>query len=390
LHVVRVIVVGAGIGGVTTALALQRDEHEVVVLERAAEPSHLQAGSGMQITPNALNALEWAKPGLVEEVTDSGVVLEHMDFRTDRGHLLVEWPVGDWAREANVGCTVAIRRGDLHGIISRAVREGTLRFGSACTEFEQDDDEVRVRLADGSVETGDILVGADGVQSSVRRALLDDGQPDPAGYASIVGFAKWDGDFPGPGRMSQFMGKGLRIVAFHVDPTTVCWVGYIGDRAAVNRDASPKDEALGAFGGWPDPLRPLIEAAPGDGVRRLEGFARAPVERWGDGRATLLGDAAHPMVVFGQGANQAIEDAIVLSRSLSHDDDPTAALRGYEAKRIARTAPLTRLARRTVSMFHWRNPLLSVLRDRVIIPVYFKSVVPGKQRELYEYRASGE
>jgi 2-polyprenyl-6-methoxyphenol hydroxylase-like FAD-dependent oxidoreductase len=73
---------------------------------------------------------------------------------------------------------------------------------------------------------------------------------------------------------------------------------------------------------------------------------------------------------------------------VARQGDPSAALRDYEAKRIARTAPLTRLARRTVSMFHWRNPLASFLRDRVIVPVYFKSVVPGKQRALYAYRAS--
>jgi 2-polyprenyl-6-methoxyphenol hydroxylase-like FAD-dependent oxidoreductase len=262
-------------------------------------------------------------------------------------------------------------------------------FGAACTAFEQDGDQVRVRLADGSVEAGDVLIGADGVQSSVREALLGDGSPEPAGYSSIVGFAEWDNDaILGPGRMSQFMGDGLRIVAFHVDPTTVCWVGYIGDRAARHRDASPKDEAQLAFQGWPEPIGALIEATPQEAARRLEGFARRPVERWGHGRVTLLGDAAHPMVVFGQGANQAIEDAVVLARSVARQGDPSAALRDYEAKRIARTAPLTRLARRTVSMFHWRNPLASFLRDRVIVPVYFKSVVPGKQRALYAYRAS--
>jgi 2-polyprenyl-6-methoxyphenol hydroxylase-like FAD-dependent oxidoreductase len=384
----RAIVVGAGIGGVAAALALQREGIETIVFERAAEPSHVQVGSAMQITPNALGALEWARPGLLDELIAAGVILEHMDFRTRRGDLIADWPVGEWGREAAGGCTIIVRRGDLHQAMLRRVESGTVHFGLACVGFEQGDHEVRAELDDGSVETGDVLIGADGVQSTIRAELLGDGAPDPAGYTTSVGFASWDGDPLDSGRMYQFIGNGMRIVTFQIDTKTVSWIGYIGTRVGLDGGAPPKLEALRAFEDWPSPLGALIEATPDDGVTKMESFARAPVKHWGRGRATMLGDAAHPMVTFGQGANQAIEDAIVLSRSLKEEPDAAAALRAYEAKRIDRVASLTTLARRTVWMLHWSNPVASLLRDRAILPIFSKSVIPAKQKELYAYRAS--
>jgi 2-polyprenyl-6-methoxyphenol hydroxylase-like FAD-dependent oxidoreductase len=384
----RAIVIGAGIGGVTAALALQRNGVEAIVFERAAEASHTRVGSGMQLAPNGLKALESVRPELVDEITGSGVILEHMVFRTWRGDVLADWPIGDWGRRSAGSCTVGIRRGQLQELVANGLEEGTVRFGSACAGFEQDDREVRVRFEDGLEERADVLVGADGLQSVVRRELLGDGPPDPAGYASFLGFVPSDGVFSERGQMRQYIGHGLRFVVFHVDSETVCWVAYIGTRVAQKGGESAKSEVLRAFDGWPEPLRALIERAPEEGVRKSEGFARKPVERWGQGRVTLLGDAAHPMASFGQGANQAIEDAIVLVRCLDEERDVAAALRAYETKRIGRTASLTRTAKSAVHMLHWNNPLASLLRNRVILPVFSNTVLPKMQMKLYAYKAS--
>jgi 2-polyprenyl-6-methoxyphenol hydroxylase-like FAD-dependent oxidoreductase len=387
----RVIVIGAGIGGATAALGLQRNGVEVKVFDRAAEPTHTYVGSGMQLAPNGLNALNWVQPGLVDAVTRSGVILEHMEFRGWRGNLLADWPIGDWGRKAG-RYTVGIRRGQLQQLVSSALDEGTIQFGRGCAGFEQDDREVRVRFEDGSEEHADVLVGADGVQSVVRRELLGDGGPEPAGYTSLVGFVPPDGDLLEHERLRQFIGHGLRLVVFHVDPETLCWVGYVGARVAArvapDGGASAKADAVRAFEGWPSALGALIERTPGDGVWKSEGLARGPVDRWGRGRVTLLGDAAHPMVSFGQGANQAIEDAVVLVRSLLDERDEVAALRTYETKRIPRTATLTRTAWRSVKMLHWNNPVAAMLRDRIIIPAVSKTVLPKLQTSTYTYRAS--
>ena len=383
----RAIIIGGGIGGATAALALQSTDVEVAVYDAAAEASHTWVGSGMQIAPNGLAALDWVRPGLADEIIGSGVVLDHMEFLSSRGELLAEWPIGEWGRAAG-GCTVTIRRGDLQQYISRDVDEGTIRYGHKCAGFEQDDDGVRVRFENGHEDRADVLVGADGLRSRVREQLLDDGAPDAAGYTSYIGVVPADESLVELHRMKQYIGHGRRFVIFHVDLKTICWVGYVGADVPRESGDAPKEDVIKAYDGWPHVLGALVYMTPGAEIRKSESFARKPVRSWTHGRVTLLGDAAHPMVSFGQGANQAIEDAVVLSRCLAEDGDPLAALKSYEKKRIDRTSRLVKIAGTSVNVLQWDNPVASMVRNRVMFPLFTKTVLPKTQTELYSYRAS--
>jgi 2-polyprenyl-6-methoxyphenol hydroxylase-like FAD-dependent oxidoreductase len=383
----RAIIIGAGIGGATAALALRKAAVEVTVYDGAREASHTWVGSGMQIAPNGLAALDWVQPGLADEIIESGIVLEHMEFLSSGGDLLAEWPIGDWGRAAG-GCTVAIRRGDLQQHISRGIPEGTIRYDHRCSGFEQDADGVTVRFENGHEDRGDVLVGADGLRSVIRQRLLDDGAPDSAGYTSYSGVVPADESLVKLHRMKQFIGHGRRFVIFHVDLKTVCWVGYIGAEVPLASGDSAKEHVIEAYDGWPHVLGALVYMTPEAEIRKSESFARKPVRQWTHGRVTLLGDAAHPMVSFGQGANQAIEDAVVVSRCLAEDGDALGALRNYEKKRIDRTSRLVKIAGASVSVLQWDNPFASMVRNRLLFPVFTKAVLPKTQTELYSYRAS--
>jgi 2-polyprenyl-6-methoxyphenol hydroxylase-like FAD-dependent oxidoreductase len=383
----RVILIGAGIGGATAALALQSKGVDVAAYDGAAEESHTWVGSGMQIAPNGLSALDWVRPGIADEIVQSGVILEHMEFLNSDGDLLAEWPIGEWGRNAG-GCTVTIRRGDLQQHISKGIPDGIVRYGHVFAEFEQDADEVRVRFENGHEDRGDVLIGADGLRSSVRRQLLDDGAPDSAGYTSYIGVVPSDESLVELHKMRQFIGKGRRFVMFHVDLKTVCWVGYIGADVKLESGDTAKEEVIKAYDGWPHVLGTLVYRTPEKEIRKSLSFARKPVRQWGQDRVTLLGDAAHPMVSFGQGANQAIEDAVVLSRCLTADGDSVAALRSYEEKRIDRTNRLVKIAGASVNVLQWDNPVASMVRNRIMFPVFTKTVLPKTQTELYSYRAS--
>jgi 2-polyprenyl-6-methoxyphenol hydroxylase-like FAD-dependent oxidoreductase len=383
----RAIIIGAGIGGATATVALRKAGVDVAVYDGAAEASHTYVGSGMQIAPNGLAALDWVQPGLAQAIIDDGIVLEHMEFLSSRGDLLAEWPIGEWGRRAG-GCTVTIRRGDLQRHISSGIPDGLVRYGHKCSGFEQDADGVTVRFENGNEDRGDILVGADGLRSVVRRQLLDDGAPEAAGYTSYIGVVRADESLVELHRMKQFIGHGRRFVIFHVDLKTVCWVGYIGADVPRETGETAKQDVINAFDGWRWVLGTLVYMTPEAEIRKSESFARKPVRSWTDGRVTLLGDAAHPMVSFGQGANQAIEDAVVLSRCLSGGADVFDALQTYEKKRIDRTSRLVKLAGASVNVLQWDNPVASMVRNRLMLPVFTKTVLPKSQTELYSYRAS--
>jgi len=366
----RVAVVGGGIGGLTAAIALRMAGFEVVVLERAAELEEI--GAGLLLAANAQKAL--GKLGLAEAVGNLGTPASAGEIRSWRGEVLASIPASEIERRVGAE-SAAVHRADLQALLLRELGEEPLRLGFEVQGFEQDGAGVTVLLAGGSEERVDLLVGADGLRSKIRARLFGPAAPRYAGYTAWRAVAKSGQDLLAWGSGFESWGRGQRFGCAHIGKGRVYW---FATRNAPERgkDGGPGEARatlLTLFREWHRPVPELIEATAREAIRRDDLYDREPlVGRWGQGRITLLGDAAHPMTPnLGQGACQAIEDAVVLARCLREPDEAGResipdALRRYERLRAARTAKIVKQSRRIGRIGQLENPLLCRLRDRAL------------------------
>ena len=334
----KALVVGSGVGGLTAAVALRRVGIEVEVFERAAEPGLIRVGGGLHVWPNGMRALR--EVGLAEQVEVVGKAIARLDWFSPDG-LLASADLAATARLVGAP-SVGVRRADLLAILLEAVGEESIRFGADLAGLEQDARAVTVRFADGSEESGDVLIAADGLHSTVRRELVGETELRSPGVLVCQATAEAPGPVS-PSAFAETWGPNMRFGCYPVRDG-VFWFAFLrSSEAEALRTAGPRELLLARTQSWIAPARDVIAATPADAVGWGEVVARDPLERWSKRRVTLLGDAAHPMTPFtGQGACQAIEDAVVLAACLGAEPDVAAALRLYETRRIPRTTEIWR------------------------------------------------
>jgi 2-polyprenyl-6-methoxyphenol hydroxylase-like FAD-dependent oxidoreductase len=364
----QAIVAGAGIGGLTAALALRQAGLDVVVFERAVELR--EVGAGLLLAANAQKALR--KLGLAEAVARLGTPASTSEIRSWRGEVLSKIPLADLERR--VGPSAAVHRVDLQALLLRELGEGPLRLEREVEGFEQDGSGVTVHFADGGEERADLLVGADGLRSKVRSRLFGPEKPRYAGYTAWRAVVEPERELLPWGAGFESWGRGARFGCAHIGRGRIYWFATRNVREG-EKDGPPGSPAgartslLHLFAGWHHPVRELVEATAEEAIRRDDIYDREPLAgRWGEGRVTLLGDAAHPMTPnLGQGACQAIEDAVVLARCLrtskTNSEDIPGALRRYEGLRNERTTKITRRSRRIGQIGQLESPLLCRLRN---------------------------
>jgi 2-polyprenyl-6-methoxyphenol hydroxylase-like FAD-dependent oxidoreductase len=361
----RALVIGGGIGGLTAGLALGHAGVKAVVFERANDLRKIQVGGGIHLWHNAMRA--YGQLGLADRVAAVGSAVERQEFRNWRGVLLATWPVGDIGRRLEAP-TFGVSRADLHRVLVGALDEGTLQLGAECTGFSQDADGVSVRFADGREERGDALIGADGISSLVHTQLHGPPRRRYAGYTVWQAIVDFDRQQAPVGTFAVLFGPGKRFAWYHIGGQRLYWFG-VANAPEGGRDPQGRTKAmlLEHFTGWAEPIEAIIAATDEAAISRLDMADRKPLHRWGAGRVTLLGDAAHAMTFnVGQGACQAVEDAVTLAKCLKATPDVPAALREYETRRIPRTTSYVNLARRIGAMGRWEHPLACAARDRLM------------------------
>ncbi|MBL0696724.1 FAD-dependent monooxygenase [Comamonas sp. JC664] len=328
----HVLVAGAGIGGLTLACALRRAGLSVTVFERSEALTWV--GAGITVQMNATAALR--RIGLCDEVARAGACPTDSAILRPSGSALTRLPVARIQEELGLPL-VCIHRARLQAVLLAHAGEENVQLGRSVTAFHDDGQAVTVRLSDGSAVTGDALVGADGLRSVVRGALLGDAPLRYSGYTSWRGVCP---DVPGvtPGLVSETWGPGARFGVVPIGFGQTYWFAT-QNAPAGGRDApgESKRRLQSLFAGWHAPIEDLITATCDANIVRTDIHDRPPVSRWSRGRVTLLGDAAHPMTPnLGQGGCQAIEDAVVLGECLAGDGPVEAALAAYESRRRER------------------------------------------------------
>ncbi|MGW0251238.1 FAD-dependent monooxygenase [Nocardia goodfellowii] len=358
----KVIVVGGGIGGLATAVAFHRQGWDVEVLERA--PRITEVGAGLSLFPNALRALDAL--GLGDEVRAHAREHGAVGLRDSTGRWLARPDTA--AVRDRYGLPILLHRADLVAILRSALPEYVVRTGISVLEAR----------TDGSVEhsagtaTGDLVVGADGINSVVRRAVCGEIAPK---YAGATAWRLVLTPAEPMTELGETWGRGERFgFAPLVD-------GRVYAYATANLPAGTETGGLAElkrrFGAWHAPIPDLLAAARESAVLQNDLYSLPPLQTFVAGRIALLGDAAHAMTPnLGQGGCQALEDAVVLARVLREDGD----LRGYDRLRRPRTQMIAARSNRAGAVAQLSWPPLVALRDLAIrvIPasVQVKAMAP--------------
>lgn len=359
----RALIIGGGIGGLAAAIALRRLGIEAVVYERAPELG--EVGAGLSLWANAMQALH--QLGLAEAVAAAGAPVAHSQLRTWDGRVLSEFTLGGPA--AAPGTTsVCIHRAHLQEVLLRALDPSVVRLGFHCLGFQQDTAGVVARFANGEEARADFLVGADGIHSMVRAQLHPDQKLRYAGYLAWRGIAPLEHPSLAEGRTFVNWGRGRTFGALAIGPGRVYWFGTSNSAAgSPEPPVARQQEVLACFSGWQEPVAALVQATPGAEILRNDVYDLKPLNHWGEGRVTLLGDAAHAATPnLGQGACQSLEDAVALAQAFKANNEVAAALRKYEAFRRGRTAFIIRLSRWQGTLEQWENPLACRLRNAAV------------------------
>lgn len=352
---IRIGVVGAGIAGLALAATLERSGFVVRVFD-ASPPS---ARGALLVWANAMRALRTIDRELDEAIAST---IELTEIRDARGAALSSLPIGEWSRAVGAR-SVVVRRADLVARLEAGLAVGTVQRGRKVTSVDVANGGAVLTFEDGVTEVVDVLVAADGINSSVRARL---GWPlaRETGQEAWVGVAPCRPSAITAGTTTATVGHGPRFWSSALPGGATFW---FATREATTSSTDHHAELHATFAGWHAPIEELVAATPAAEIVHTRIRDAAPLERWTVGPITLLGDAAHPTTPdLGQGACQAIESAVALGRSFASERTIPAALARYEHERRGRTATVSRLSWMTATNSTTRDPMLCTLRDVAI------------------------
>ena len=381
----KVLITGGGIGGILTALSLIKHGFEVEVYEQASEL--MEIGAGIQLSANAMHVL--LAHGLEPQLSKLWVKPSAYVFRLhDTGEIISKIPLAE-AHERQHGAPYCqFHRADLLDALVARLREigpDVIRLNSRAIGYEETNTGVRLRVQNGPTVPGDVLVGADGVKSTIRAQLLGAAKP------TYTGDSAWRLIVPS-GRlklhsereMAVWMGPDKHIVSYFLrGGELINFVGLV-ETTEISEESwvskFPWEKLKQEFVGWNEEIQSIINAADRDECYRWSLFFRPPVENWSSPRVTLLGDAVHATLPYlAQGACMAIEDGAVLARCLVMEPDVSSALQLYQRNRIDRTAKIVNGSTANRDLYH--DP------DQNRIRAYFRQrdEAASRNNEIYAY-----
>lgn len=391
----RVGIIGGGIGGVALARALQQRGIEFHLFERA--PAFGEVGAGVQMTPNAVKVLKAL--GVGEALQQVGFLPEAMVGRNwESAAELFRTPLKATSLRLYGAEFYHVHRADLHAILSRDLPADRITFNARCIGVEQDGPTATAHFEDGGRYDADLIVGADGIHSAVRGALWGDDAPQFTGHMcwrALVPVEHHPLPFVSPDA-AFWMGPRAHVVTYYVKGGKAVNIVAVGESeqwvAESWTERSSTRELLDAYAGWHDNLIQLFERTDPEQTFKWGLFDRDPMERWSAGRATLLGDAAHPMLPFlSQGAAMALEDGYVLAEAIAHHgSDVDAALHAYEAERRPRTSQVQLQARERGRTYHLTSAEEQRKRDEEFRAAQARNpnAVGIRAEWIYEYDAT--
>jgi 2-polyprenyl-6-methoxyphenol hydroxylase-like FAD-dependent oxidoreductase len=358
----RVLIAGGGIGGLAVAAALGKVGIHADLYEQA--PELREVGAGVGLWSNALGSLDQLGAG--DDVRAATVPVRILSAAAADGRVTTSIRLDDLGAEfAEASCRVVPRQ-TLLAALARQVAAERVHTGNRVVAAESAGSAVHVRFHTGWAEEGDLLIGADGLHSVIRSMVVGQDSIRYSGQTCFRGLATMPS--ANAREVREIHGAGQRGSVCPIDGRRVYW--WVAHNAAVNEIVPPelrKAMLLERYRGWPFGLPDAIAATEDGGILQNDIVDRKPARRYARGRVVLVGDAAHPTTPnMGQGANMAIDDAIVLARALRDEDALEDALARYERERLDRTRLIVKRSWTFGRPFRWKSRPAVKLREALL------------------------
>ncbi len=396
----KVLIAGAGIGGLTAALCLLQRGFDVKIYEKSETLG--EVGAGIQLPPNAMKVFE--KLGISEALKKVAFAPKALEARLgEDGRKIFSVPIDaqHWG-----GPYLTIHRADYIEVLKTELLRQypkSLICNVNIVSYNASGAGIAFQTSSGDVVSGDILIGADGIKSAMRGQMLGADKPRFTGnvaWRAVVPASALTAA-PRPTSCAWF-GRGKHAVTYPLrGGELVNFVGVVEREAPLDegwRERGDISDILSDFAGWDSYLTDVLKAISPDDLYRWGLYDRAPLERWTDGRAALLGDAAHPMLPFmAQGAAMAVEDAWALADELSkadelsHSNDISAAILRYESRRKPRASMVQAASRANMKTFHQRSTLgqITTYGPMWLAGSYAPSIIKRRLDKFYAYDVTG-
>jgi salicylate hydroxylase len=366
----KILIAGAGIGGLTAALCLLKAGHEVQIFEQAQAVK--EVGAGLQCGANSLHVMTHL--GLLEQIESLAVDPQSVQFRHYKsGEVIHSMELGAAYATKYGAPYLHIHRADLIGVLLAALKDRThgipeakknLVLNARVSGYQEHSDGVRLQLEDGRTFSGDCLVAADGVKSLIRDRMLGEHKP------IFTGMVAWRGVVPVerlPDNWMDkltcnFMGPDKHVVLYYLRKQQLANFVGIVENPNCKDDSwvsnAPWQELKADFEDWHPTVQTIIDAMDKQQCYRWALYNHQPFNNWSSDRVTLLGDAAHSTLPFmASGAAMAIEDARILQRSLDQAESIPKALNLYQRNRMQRTAKIQKRSSQMGSLYHIKSRL---------------------------------
>ena len=366
----NIAVIGAGLGGATAAAWLQREGFAVRVYEQAR--SFERIGAGIHVSANVIKVLRYLDAA--QRLSQIGIHPDSFTSRKwDSGEVLFELPLGHTGEQKYGASYITAHRHDLHAAILEKVAPVTIAFGRRLTDVKQDGDVVQLSFADGSEAEADVVIGADGVNSKVREAVVGPSQSRFTG--AVAHRAIYPSALLGGMQVrncTKWWGPNSHILIYYIEQSRneiYLVTSATGEwHSQASWEFCSREEVMGAFAGFHPEVRAVIETAPQ--LTKWPILDIAPVDTWSKGRLVLLGDACHAMMPYmASGAAMAMEDAAVLARCLVHLADHAAAFALYQTSRIPRVSKMQRISAENSFLRYPTDPTWVFGYDAAAVPL---------------------
>lgn len=357
----KVTIIGAGIGGLTLAIALQKKGIEVEIFEAASAFGKI--GAGIVLAINAMQIYE--RLGLAQELKIRGNCLKEMAITNANLNVMAGNELASFEEKYNLN-NIAIHRATLHEILLSELQHVPLYLNKKLKRLEEGVEGIKLEFLDGSTRKADLVVGADGIHSGVRQSIFPQAKErfsKQMCWRGVLPFKLEKGmDFT----MREAWGAGRRFGIVPIENNQVYWFAC----ASYQKDAKKEFQETNLsqlFSKFDPIVSQLIEATPSDKINEAELSDLEILKNWHKGKVCLMGDAAHATTPnMGQGANQAIESAWVLADCLAKETDHKAAFEAYQNIRQAKATQIVKISWQIGKMAHLKNPILTVFRNAMM------------------------